>query len=803
MPALTRVLICMLAPLAGFCDAAQPLSEPGNHEAALRNEDGSWKYTNRLADSTSPYLLQHAHNPVDWYPWGEAAFERARAEDKVIFLSVGYSTCYWCHVMERLVFSDPIIAARMNEVFVNIKVDREQRPDIDEIYMMATRLVSDSAGWPNSVFLTPDLKPFVAGTYFGPADEPGRPGFPTLMNAIASAWAEERPVLLNGADELTSVIRQILTEPAPQSAVGPQVVQRAIADLAGAFDPDHGGFGLAPKFPMGFSYEFMLDVARQDGQETVADMALVTLRHLAAGGIYDHVGGGFHRYSTDEAWRIPHFEKMLYNQAQLMRAYAAAYRHTGDERFRWVIEDIVRYLDRRMTSPQGGFYSALDAETNAVEGAYYAWTQEEIDRLLDPVQRALFAEVFELADIPKFEGHPHPDGGALVMKAPLTELADRLDRTPAELRAQLQPVLAQLGAARDQRQLPRLDDKVIAGWNGLMIDALAFASVALDDPALLRRAGGAARFVLDNLITDDGLMRIWREGEVSQQAFLEDYALLARAMLTLHRADPEGGWLDHAMDLVEQADARFRRPGGDYYFGPDSKHLIVRTIAGADGAIPAGSSAMVHCLIDLAEVTGDQMWLDRAGETLRALSGILDAQPQAALVLTHGLHRYLALRPDGAIVGEPSIGDAGAAQTSPSAQRIAIGAVELPESVAPGEIFTVAVTLAIDEGWHINASSASAPELTPTALDVRSDAPIEVLDITYPPSSPLQAAYAEAPIDVLAGEVRIVALVRFGGAAPPGPTPVRILVQYQACNDRACLEPARQIIERVIEVRAR
>ena len=359
---------------------------------------------NRLQHETSPYLLLHAHNPVDWYPWGPEAHARARAEDKPIFLSVGYSTCYWCHVMERKVFSDPEIAATMNEWYINIKVDREERPDLDQIYMTATNLVS-RGGWPNSLFLTPELKPFFAGTYFPPEDALGRPGFPRVLEGLHEYWVERRDEVERTAEELTAAIRRIQTEQqAPPADPDTALVNRAEAEILARYDATNGGFGGAPKFPPSMRLEFLLDAWEHEGDKRALEVVEHTLAVMANGGIYDHVGGGFHRYSTDALWHVPHFEKMLYNQAQLVRVYARAYALTGDERWRFVVEDILRYVDREMTSPEGAFYSALDAETETVEGKYYVWTKEEIRAVLGDEDGDVFFAVYDLAPMHECEG---------------------------------------------------------------------------------------------------------------------------------------------------------------------------------------------------------------------------------------------------------------------------------------------------------------------------------------------------------------------------------------------------------------
>jgi len=772
-----------------------------DHEAALKNPDGSWKYTNELIDSSSPYLLQHAHNPVDWREWSDETLELAREQDKPIFLSVGYSTCYWCHVMERKVFSDPDIAAIMNEDFINIKIDRETRPDIDQIYMMATRLMTRSGGWPNSVFLTPELKPFFAGTYFGPEDQGRRPGFPRLLRAISDGWNNQRDQMLSAADRLAGAIRQALSSDAsaslPQPALDHSLPDAAAAGLAQRYDEEFGGFGLAPKFPQGFSFPFLFDVADRQGDASLAKMALHTLEMMAAGGIHDHVGGGFHRYSTDEKWYVPHFEKMLYNQAQLARAYVQAHERTGDPAPANVARGIFRYVDELMTSPDGGFYSALDAETDAVEGAYYVWSEAQLDEALEPEQRELLNKTFRIAPVPRIRGHKHPGGGTLVMRAPLDELADQIGVERERLRTQLDDVLATLKAARDERQLPRLDDKVIAAWNGLMIDAYAFAGAALDEPSYISRAQRAASFVLETLVRDDGrLMRIWRRGEVEQEGFIQDYAMVIRGLLSLHRVTEDGRWLDAAVRLTDQAGRLFwDQDDGGYFFAAPNPHLLTRSKQIADSAIPSGNSVMAHNLLRLAAATGEDRYRDRAKAVLTQFAAAADRSPPGYLHFIHAIERLAARGADDDASGkaavrlpqsftEPDDAPGGLA----SADRVAITVQGPSGPVQVDEEFTVRTRLKIDDGWHINAADGVPPGLIPSEIDVRSAAPIEVLEIEYPEPETLDAPFADEPIPVYSGEIEILATARLREAAPSdGRTSLRVLWRVQACDDRRCL----------------
>ncbi len=771
------------------------------------------EYTNRLIDSTSPYLLQHAHNPVDWYPWGEEALERAKRENKPISLSVGYSTCYWCHVMEREVFENPEIAVLMNELFINIKVDREQRPDLDEIYMTATQLMTRRGGWPNNVFLTPDLEPFYAGTYFGPTDQGSRPGFPTLLRALSDQWTNQQQEVLATAERAASTIRRVLGErrqtTAP-SALSAAVVDRAVAELSQRYDRRLGGFGAAPKFPNDFTYPLLFNVHDRTGDQGTLDMATHTLRMMAAGGIYDHVGGGFHRYSTDAQWRVPHFEKMLYNQAQLVVSYVAAYESTGDPMFADVARGILRCVAEVMTGTDGQFYSALDAETDAVEGAYYVWTRSEVQQLLSGGDLALFDQVFALGNVPTFPGHKHPDGGVLYMRKPITEVTRDLNAPYAGLRAQVDSLLSRMKARRDQRTLPHLDDKVISGWNGMMLGAYADAGMTLAEPSYITAAERAAAFVLERMRRPDGqLLRVWRRGVAGQSAFQEDYSFVIQGLLVLNEATDDVRWLDAAVELTRISDELFWDTAeGGYYFAQDTPDLIARSKSISDGAIPSGNSTMLHCLVQLWQVTGDDIYRQRVEQMLRTFGGTLAASPSSQIHMVHALEEWLRSkkstsrkpRPPSEIT-LPGLGSVtGGIPPLDGEQHVTASVLADPTRVRPGETFLVHVDLTVEDGWHINANPASSPLLIPTIADLRGDSPVELVSVTYPEAETLRAAYAEEPIRVLDGQVRITLKVRLDGSAQSGTTvPVRVLIQYQACDDTRCLPHKERIEELTIE----
>jgi len=758
---------------------------------------------------------------VDWYPWGEEALARAKREDKPIFLSVGYSTCYWCHVMEREVFENEEIAAHMNAHFVCIKVDREERPDLDEIYMTATQLMTQHGGWPNSVFLTPDLKPFFAGTYFGPEDQGERPGFPTLCRRIHTAWGTQREAIARFASNMTQSIRSVLGE--RLSALVPHDLNESLVDLvvhelAASFDPRGGGFGTAPKFPHDFNYSFLLEVqAHRDrrGVQTPGLLPIVTqtLDAMAAGGIHDHVGGGFHRYATDGAWKIPHFEKMLYNQALLAEAYLDAYKATGFERFAQTARGIFRFVAAVFTGPEGQFYSALDAETDAVEGAYYVWTREEIVRVLGEQDGQSLLSEFELAEVPHFPGHKHPEGGALV----------RRDRGQ-DVSAVQAAMLARLAAARGARKLPRLDDKAIAAWNGMMIAALARGYEVLGDEAYRAAAVRGASFVLERMRLPDGRLRrtvrvAAGEGALAStpEGFLEDYAYVARGLLALYRVERDRSagarWLGAAREIVAKADELLRdEKQGGYFFAVAHPDLIARGKDLGDGATPGGNSVMAHNLITLAEATGEHAYRENALHLLGAFSGAVAQSPQGSIHMAHAVHRWVATGAAGRVQLGAGARSQPAERAEDSKARVSVSVRSTSDRVAPGEIVEVLVTLTIDEGWHVNANPASIPDLIPTVVDVRTvdraagavARPFDLVELKYPPAQATSlAALSEAKLALYGGTVTVTARGRMPADDDgDGVVSFRVIVGAQACSDEGvCLPPAQWIESLVVRVR--
>ncbi|MGD2155043.1 MAG: thioredoxin domain-containing protein, partial [Gemmatimonadales bacterium] len=492
--------------------------------------NSEYENTNRLIGETSPYLLQHAHNPVDWYPWCDEALERARAEDRLILLSIGYSACHWCHVMERESFEDEAIAALMNDNFVNVKVDREERPDLDEIYMAATVAMNrGQGGWPMTVFLTPELEPVFAGTYFPPHDMHGRPGFSTVLTQVSRAWQEDRERLRQRAGEFTELLRQHQGLGPPLS-VGEAELQQALGQYSQEFDSEYGGFGTAPKFPPAVGISLLLRLHRRFGDPHALAMARGTLEAMARGGMYDQVGGGFARYSTDRRWLVPHFEKMLYDNALLAKAYLEGYQVTGDDFFRRIATETLDYILREMVGPEGECFSATDADSEGEEGKFFVWTPEQIADVLNEEEARRFNAYYDISPQGNWKGVSIPNA-----PRPLETVADELDVAPAELERSLETARQKVYAARQGRVKPGLDDKVITAWNGLAIGALAEGHRVLGEPRYLEAAERTAGFIHEKLSrADGGLYRTYREGRAHLNGVLEDYAYLSEAFIDLY-----------------------------------------------------------------------------------------------------------------------------------------------------------------------------------------------------------------------------------------------------------------------------
>jgi hypothetical protein len=598
------------------------------------------EHTNRLAREKSPYLLQHAHNPVDWFAWGDEAFDRARAENKPIFLSIGYSTCHWCHVMERESFENGDVAKSLNAHFVSIKVDREERPDVDKIYMTFVQATTGGGGWPLNLFLTPERKPFFGGTYFPPDNRHGRPGFLQLLRQIAGLWRERRDELMNSAAEIHARLEAATADSTePALLLTADVLRRAAAVFKAAYDSRHGGFGSAPKFPQPGIPSFLLRCAKRFHDEEAARMVLHTCERMAAGGIHDQLGGGFARYAVDAGWLVPHFEKMLYDNAQLAQLYLDAFLVSGDARHADIARDILDYVLRDLTHPAGGFYSAEDADSEGHEGKFYCWTKDELSRLLTAGEFNVAVRHFGVTKTGNFVDHSHPQPlpGQNVLSLANPSLPD--DETL------LASAKRKMFEARGRRVRPQLDDKILVSWNGLMLGAMARAQAVLGEDKYRAAAEKNLAFIREKLWDEKRgmLFHRWRDGEHDHVQLLETYAFLLDGVIQFYEAAPDPKLLDFALALAEAMIAKYYDPenGGFWQSGADAKDLILRVKDDYDGAEPSGNSVATLALLKLAAITGREDLRKPAETTLRRFAPRLQNFPQAMPFMLHAVDFWL------------------------------------------------------------------------------------------------------------------------------------------------------------------
>jgi uncharacterized protein len=600
---------------------------------------------NRLIKETSPYLRLHAHNPVDWYPWGPEALERARRENKPIFLSIGYSTCHWCHVMARECFENPVIAKIMNENFINIKVDREERPDLDETYIQAVIMVTGQGGWPMSVFLTPDLKPFFGGTYFPPEK------FKELLVALSQAYRQDQAEVVKDAQTLQERLKALEKIADAGQAPDQEVLNKAFSRLSQTFDAQHGGFGGAPKFPQALELNLLFYYYRYAGEARALEMAGLTLEKMAQGGICDQLGGGFHRYAIDSRWQIPHFEKMLYDNALLASLYLAHYQFSGSEEDRRIARETLDFVLRELAAPSGGFYAALDSQSDGKEGKYYVWSLDEVKQVVGDQAAPLVTAALGVTKKGNFEG-------VNVLTRPLSapELATRFSLTEDQVNRTLKVALAQLRQARFRRLSPARDDKIIASWNGLMISALAQGTQVLGDPRYYQAAAQGARFILQNLVKDGRLQRIWAGGKASVPAFLDDYAFLANGLIDLFETDFDPAWLTEAQNLVKQMEELFlNSPEGIYFYvGQDQATQLGRNQSIYDQSIPSGNSIAALACWRLYRFTEDTRYQKRAQAILTRFQGRIRKVPLGFPQLLSAQILYLTPPLDLTLVGDPN-----------------------------------------------------------------------------------------------------------------------------------------------------
>ncbi len=744
---------------------------------------------NRLAKESSPYLRQHAHNPVDWYPWGAEAFERARREDKPLFLSIGYSACHWCHVMERESFENDAVAAVLNAHYVSVKVDREERPDVDDVYMSAVQTMVGRGGWPLSAFLFPDGRPFFGGTYFPPDDRQGRAGFRTILDKLAEAWRERRDELAKGADEIVAEVENAnrITERTGREALSAATGNVLTATLKRTFDARHGGFGGAPKFPPHLALEWLL-LKGAEGDSIARSMALKTLDAMALGGIHDHLAGGFHRYSTDERWLLPHFEKMLTDNAQLLSLYARAFVLTGRDLYWRTARGIGDWLLSQMRGEEGGFFAATDADSEGVEGKYFVWPEAEV-REVAGGDAALFASAYRV----RAEGNFHDEATRQATGLNVLHLGDE---PSAEDEARLAPVRARLLERRRRRVPPATDDKRIAGWNALTISGLAVASSILGEPRYLEAARECARFLLTRMRDGEGrLLRTWAGGEAKILAFLEDEAYLALALLDLADAEPDGAeakrWATEARRVVTGLRRRFTRPGvpGFTFTGEGHEPLLVRTRDLFDKAIPSGPGAAARALARLARREGDAVLAAEALAAVEEVSGLMERAPHGTEswhlaweeLRTGGLLREAPAAEDAAEreAGEDDEEEAKGTGPEPVGGPVRVSASISTDRVAPGEMLEVRIAVELSAGWSLTGEK-------PLAVDAWGGPDLRCSAVELPPRRTVrhEDGTTEPGYE---GHVDVTLVFDVRPEATEGEHPIAISLRYRACGEGACL----------------
>ncbi len=795
---------------------------------------------NRLSNETSPYLLAHAHNPVDWYPWSPEAFEAAKRENKLIFLSIGYSSCYWCHVMERLVFTNDEIAQQMNDSFINIKVDREERPDIDELYMTALQAylalsrAGGGGGWPMSMFLTPDGKPIAGGTYFPPEDAGQRPGFPRVMKLMVAAWANQKTDVLNNATTLADIVRR---EMRPSFALEKATLDRdavglAVRAVVQSHDPEHGGVDFsferpdAPKFPAPAKLNLLLDEAREHKDSQAERVVLHTLDVMAASGMRDHLGGGFHRYSTDRQGLVPHFEKMLYDNSQLADLYLAAYRFTNRPAYRDAAEDIFAWVAAEMTDLGGGFYSAIDAESDAIEGKSYVWSPNEIDRLL-AAEAPLFRRAYALNEQSPFE---HGHVLHLTKSVELLAVDERIP--PRELGLRLAHLRGKLLKARNDRKQPLKDDKILTSWNGLMIRAYANAGVILSRKDYLDASQNAALFVLTKMRDEQGrLLRTYRAGQAKQPAFLDDYAYLIDGLLALHWSSRDPKWLNAARHLMDDQIKFFWDAEGKGFFFTAQQHdeLFARFKDATDGALPSANSVSVRNLLRLASLTGEESYRTHAQETLEVYAPQIKKMPRSMTNMTLAMSEFIDKRdfrtlsdrlkskptsdaPAADPVGvaappklppeqTPPAIKATPAPAAPTAKTNDLPTDKLAKDYVAAKAFLsanklskkapcrIAIVLEIEPDWHINANPATDKLLVPTSVTLKSKHGTRLLNLRYPAGHEFKPAGVDEAVLVYEGSVTIFGELHVDEATAEANEEFELHIKYQACNEDRCERP--------------
>lgn len=807
-----------------------------NSSETTKSKKEAHPFTNRLAKETSPYLLLHQHNPVDWYPWGQEAFEKAKKENKIIFLSVGYSSCYWCHVMERLVFENPEIAKYMNQHFVNIKVDREERPDIDDIYMTSLSVyfhligAPANGGWPLSMFLTPDREPFAGGTYFPPTDQGGQMSFPRVLQRVHELWSKDKNQVSQSAKIIAKEVARLQKE---EAAVEPiliesKLVQAGIKSINSGYDEEFGGIDFSevnpnsPKFPMVSKLILLQYELQSSSQNTKSEESAKVLYHtldaMANGGIYDHLGGGFHRYSTDRYWHVPHFEKMLYDNGQLTSLYANAFDKTGNIQYKKVTEGIVDFVLREFTDPKGGFYSALDAETDGVEGKHYAWSLSEIKNSLGE-DYSLFAEFYGLNEPQRFE-----HGYVLHRVISLKKFAEEKKLPSEVIENKLTTMGQNLHAIRNKRKPLLVDDKILTSWNGLMIEGMATAGRVLKRPDYTAAAEKAAQFILDHMRNQQGhLYRSYRAGQPRLNAYLDDYAFLAQGLLALHEATGKQKWFDQARQLTDLQIELFwdAKEHGFFFTSHDHEQLIARTKNAYDGAVPSGNSISTRNLIKLYKLTNQEKYRQHADQTLQLFGRIIKRYPGRCSQLVQAVGEYLESSPNtqnqsairipmGDFVsiqethqeedqhseqlaavnpGVELLLAAGLGQTAKKKELVSAKPYLSVDKLQSGKTCKVAVVLTIEDGWHINTNPSKPDFLVPTTFTIKSSQNIKLGNVKYPKGHAFNVTGFDEPLQVYEKQVIIRGTLEVPANSGGKEEVLELKIKYQACNDKSCIRP--------------
>jgi uncharacterized protein len=781
--ALFATTLIVAAMSAGESEARVRQALPDTTELAALPADGGPEF-NRLVFQTSPYLRQHARNPVNWYPWGPEALALAAAENRPIFLSVGYSTCHWCHVMEHESFENDEVAAILNANYVCIKVDREERPDLDAIYMSATQLFTGRGGWPNSLWLTPEGKPWFAGTYFPRDDRGGRPGFKTLLLQLREVWDTRRADVDAQAEQIVQAIAQYGVLPPGGGALDRSPIEGALTLMADRFDPAAGGFGDAPKFPPHQALALLLHEYRRQADPELLAMIEQTLEAMARGGIHDQIGGGFHRYSTDAHWFLPHFEKMLYDNAMLLPIYAEAASITGRDDFAAVARGIATWALRDMRDAGGAFHSALDADSEGEEGKFYLWSEAQLAEQLGVEAAEIFGRIHGAVD----GGNYHEEATGERPGTNILHLPRSLVEAVAEEGVSLASTLEQrerLRAHRDGNRIwPEKDDKVLTAWNGLMIAGLAQAGRLLEEPAWIAAAGEAADFLLDTMLRDGRLLRSYRAGEAALPAYLDDYAGLAFGLLALHEATGRADRLAQAESLMATlVEHHWDEAGAGFFFtADDHEQLLHRSKDPYDSALPSGNGIALQVLLDLPGASH----ADRLRRALESFQPVMARSSQGAGSLLLALSRYLDLAPSTLPVLPGAEGSAEASAAAPPLRaELYLGAI----AASPSEEIPILLRLVIDEGWHLNSAAPGDSGLIATRLSLAGEG--FLLDPPdYPMGESLSVPFSPAPISVYSGELLLAAKLRVAADASSGRRSLDLILDYQACDEGRCLPPA-------------